>query len=421
MDSQYHEDKSIPGHGAFFFGVGTIGLSKCGGRKQSTLADAARHNRRAIQAEFGAHSHIDAERIYLNETIAGPSTPDEVVSLASKLMAGAGVDVGKLRKDHTQAVEILFSLAPDTTVNTRDYFLRCVAWVGGRFGAYNILSADIHCDESAPHCHVLILPLVDGRMQGSDLIAKPKLANLRKSFASEVANVFGLMAPPGRMTGAMRGKAVCMVLERLESTRDPILNSPLWQTIKRDIERDPARFVSALGIEVRPMTQERKVRTMAQIFTSPGKGGKVEKAPKPIGLAARATTNPIGFGIPGDKPIGFERSTENALQKERTLCSVGFASPSPSKTPPPAPKPAAPQTEPATSNGQETDERNCVRDGCQPINSSTQQLSTSGNITSAASPKSGTSATFQQASSTTEVSPTECELVYASDDDGEDF
>jgi hypothetical protein len=61
------------------------------------------------------------------------------------------------------------------------------------------------------------------------------------------------------------------------------------------------------------------------------------------------------------------------------------------------------------------------RNGDQPGNFSTQQLSTSGNITSAASPKSGTSATFQQASSTTEVSPTECELVYASDDDGEDF
>ena len=403
MDSQYHEDKSIPGHGAFFFGVGTIGLSKCGGRKQSTLADAARHNRRAIQAEFGAHSHIDAERIYLNETIAGPSTPDEVVSLASELMAGAGVDVGKLRKDHTQAVEILFSLAPDTTVNARDYFLRCVAWVGARFGADNILSADIHCDESAPHCHVLILPLVNGRMQGSDLIAKPKLANLRKSFASEVAHEFGLMAPPGRMTGALRGKAVCMVLERLESTRDPILNSPLWHTIKRDIERDPARFVAALGVEVMPVAREHKIRTMAQIFTSPGKGGKVEKVLKPIGFAASDTSSPIGFGIPVDKPIGFERSTENASQKERTLCSVGFAQPTPHETP-------------ATATREACDVREYRRvtegfegcDGAQ-LRTTTQRDSTSG----ISSTPSGVSSA--------PVLPTECDLVYATDDDGEDF
>jgi hypothetical protein len=394
MDSRHHEGTPTPGHGAFFFGVGTIGQSKCRGRKKSTLADAARHNRRAIQAEFGAHSHIDAERIYLNETIAGPSTPDEVVALAFSLMAGAGVDVGKLRKDHTQAVEILVSLAPDTTVNARDYFLSCVAWAGARFGADNILSADIHCDESAPHCHVLILPLVDGRMQGSNLIAKPKLAILRKSFALEVAREFGLMAPPGRMAGAMRGKAVCMVLERLESTRDPILNSPLWQTVKRDIERDPARFAFALGIEVKPVARERTTRTMAEIFTSPGKGSKVEKASKPIGFVARDTAN----------PIGFERSTENASQKERTLCSVGFAQPTPYETP-------------ATATNMACDVGDYQRltvgfEGCDgaPLSATSQQNSTS-----------VTSDTLPATRSTPEGLPPECQLVYATDDDGEDF
>lgn len=307
------------GAGEFFFSVGTIGLSKCGGRKPSTLIQAARHNRRAIQAELGARSHIDAERIYLNETIAGPDTPAGVAALAGSLMAGAGVNVPKLRKDHTQAIELLFSLAPGTTINSGDYFRRCVEWAGSHFGVANILSADIHRDESAPHCHVLILPLVDGRMRGSDLIARAELVKLRKSFSSTVAQAFGLRAPPGRMAGAMRGQAVSMVLERLEATHDPIMSSPLWQTIKRDIERDPARFVASLGIEVRPAVQERKKRTMAQIFTSTGKGGKFDNAPKPIGFAKPASA----------KPIGFENSPEKATQKEQTLSSVGFGQKAP--------------------------------------------------------------------------------------------
>ena len=105
-----------------FFAVGTIGQSKRAGRKPSTLLGAARHNQRAIQAERGGRRHIDPTRSNLNETIAGPATPDAVVALALALMTAAGVKVDKLRKDHTQAVELLFSLPPDTTIDTGEYF-----------------------------------------------------------------------------------------------------------------------------------------------------------------------------------------------------------------------------------------------------------------------------------------------------------
>ena len=303
--------------GAFFFAVGSIGLSTREGRKPSTLLQAARHNRRQIQAEQGARSHIDSGRTCQNETIAGPDTPEAVAALALGMMAGAGVVVSKLRKDYTQAVELLFSLAPDTTVNTGDYFRRCVTWAADHFGGDNILSADIHRDESAPHCHILILPMVDGRHRGSTLITRPALAKLRESFAKDVARLFGLRAPPGRMSGAMRGQAVRMVLQRLESTQDAILKSALWLTVRRAIERDPAQYLAALGIELTAVTTERKPKTMAQIFTSPGKGGKVERASKQVNV----------------KPIGFDSDH----QKDRNLCSLGF----PQNPPPPAPtKPA---------------------------------------------------------------------------------
>lgn len=290
--------------GAFFFSVGTIGLSTREGRKPSTLLKAASHNRRQIQAELGARSHIDSTRTRLNETIAGPDTPAGVVALALALMTGAGVVPDKLRKDHAQAVELLFSLAPDTTVNTGEYFRGCANWVGEQFGSVNILSADIHRDEAAPHLHILVLPLVAGRMCGSVLITRPRLAKLRTAFAHDVAQKFGLKAPPGRMAGAMRGQAVRLVLERLESTRDAILNSALWQCTRQAIERDPAPYVSALGIELSAAPSGHKPKTMAQIFTSPGKGPKVE---------ARL------------KPIGFEITTDGTAPKHRNLSCVGFA------------------------------------------------------------------------------------------------
>jgi len=38
--------------------------------------------------------------------------------------------------------------------------------------AGELLSFDIHKDEAAPHAHAVILPLIDGKMQGSNMMAE---------------------------------------------------------------------------------------------------------------------------------------------------------------------------------------------------------------------------------------------------------
>lgn len=278
--------------------VGAVGLSKLGARKPSTLQQAVRHNRRQIQAELGAHGHIDPSRTHLNETIAGPVDPDDVVRLARARMAAAGV--GKLRRDHTQAVELVFSLATDTAVDTGVFFRLCAAWVAEQFGADNVLTADIHRDEAAPHCHVLVLPLVGDRMAGSELIARPATAKLHTSFV-RVAKKFGLKPPVTRLSGQSRTTGAQMVLARLESTHDAVLRSALCDVVRAAIKADPAPYMAALGISRDVVKPKAVQRTMAQIFTSPGRGPKVEHP----------------------KPIGFESSAP----KQRTLCSVGIAHP----------------------------------------------------------------------------------------------
>lgn len=311
-----------------FFSVGTIGQSTRLGRKPSTLLGAARHNHRAIQAERGARSHIDPTRTHLNESIAGPDTPEAVVALAKSLMTEAGVAINELRKDYAQAVELLFSLPADTSIDTDDYFRRCLTWAGEKFGCCNVLSATIHRDEASPHCHVLILPLANGRMRGSHLITRPALAALRKSFAQVVARVFGLKEPPRRLSGATHGQAVGMVLEKLESSHDAILKSGLWSTVRRDIERDPARFIAALGLELptERLATKKPVRTMTQIFTSPGKGGKIERGSNAIGFdSLQDVSQKASVGQRSLKPIGFEDGPKTLRLKHRNLSCVGFA------------------------------------------------------------------------------------------------
>lgn len=317
-------------------GAGVMRVKKLKGNGIITVA--ARHNRRVIQAEMGAAGSIDPTRSCLNETLTGPSTAADVGQLAKDLMTAAGVV--KLRKDAVMGLEIVFSLPHDHALDDRAYFTACAEWAGATFGgACNILSVDIHRDEAAPHCHVLLLPLIDGRMDGSNLIGgKQKLMALQKEFHAAVASTFGLSKAPARMAGTTRQAGARAVLQKLRDTADSALQSAAWAVIREAVERDPAPFMLALGIEL--VAPKKPGRTMAQIFTSKGKG------------RAKEPSNPIGFAPP---------------KKEQTLCSVGFT-PKPllSAAPPPparpAPAPAVELPKPQIEDGVEV-ETTRVRDG----------------------------------------------------------
>ena len=316
--------------GDYIMAVKSIGLSKVGGRKPCTLDSAAKHNKRELASELEARGRIDGDRVGLNYRIAGATDAAGVVALAARLMAIINTSPDKMRRDYCQAVEIVFSLPPTTTIDAAQYFADCVAWCRERFGADNILSADVHLDESAPHCHALIAPIHDGRWVGSSLIDRTNTQALRESFEREVAAVYGLRMMD-RLTGRRKSDAVAMVLAHIEKHERAVIASPLWQPLRQAIERNPAPFVACLGLELTDRTPA-KQKTMAQIFTSPGKGAKRETLhlpkPNPIGIAASAKpVNPIGIDRhlsvtkPATaNPIGIE----NRAEKHQSLSCVGI-------------------------------------------------------------------------------------------------
>lgn len=245
------------------------------------IAVAARHNKRVIQAEMGSSGAIDSMRTHLNESLLGPTTAEEIAQKAKQLMLNVGLTKPR-RKDAVVGLEIVFSLPTDHSLNERDFFSDCVEWAANQFGGpQNLLSADIHRDEAAPHCHVLLVPLLAGKLQGSDMVGnRQKLLAMQADFHTHVASRHGLQKAPKRLSGTTKRSLVSGVLQRLKSSSDPALKSTVWQAIRVAIERDPALFSNALGIAI-PVASKR-TRTMAQIFTSKGKGKAHE-------------VNPIGF------------------------------------------------------------------------------------------------------------------------------
>ena len=327
--------------GILIFGAKPISLSKCGKAPPVTLKQAARHNKREIQAELGADGNIDPARTRLNESLTGPATAGEVDDLAKSKMVAAGVDVAGLRKDYTQAVELMFSLPMDFPGDDGEVFGSCVQWVAQRFGAGCILSADVHRDELAPHCHVLMLPPIDGgTMRGSDAVALARSAKTRQSLGREVARKFGLTMGVGKLAGKRKHEAANMVLERMraiESAVDPAL----YAVFKDAVRRDPGPFMDKLGIDA----PARELKSFTAIMTSHGKGPRKERdTQSPIGFAAGAggrmprhagdRESPLGFAgrVPaadagGESPLGFDGAGDLEKTEVKTakpnLC-IGF-------------------------------------------------------------------------------------------------
>jgi hypothetical protein len=238
----------------YYLGAKSIGLSKLGGRKPCTLLEAARHNRRECMAGHAFNARIDPTRTRENETLLGPGTSAEVVKLAAKVAQDAGVNVARLRRDHCQAVELVFSLPPASAIADGVYFRQCLSWVLQVFPGVAVLSADIHRDEATPHCHVLLSPVVGNRMAGSTLIGRKQLIALRASFWQCVAGPAGLERPRAKMYGASKALAATTVLKHLEQTRDPVLSSPLWTLTRKAIEHEPLPYLRELGIAPQAVT-----------------------------------------------------------------------------------------------------------------------------------------------------------------------
>lgn len=274
---------------------------------------AARHNLREIQAELGADGYIDPARSCCNLRLVGPDTAAAVADLASNAMQDAGV--AKLRKDAVRAVEVVISLPEGFAVDVPAFFADALAWVRD-FYAVPVLSAVVHLDEAAPHLHVLLLPLRDGRMVGSDLVGdRTRLQAMQCGFYDVVARKYGLAKPRAekRLSRAMRDNAARLALDCLQGHPERLQWPSVRMALVQCIAANPAQIIAALGLEMPTGKTRTKITGKDAVTRLMIKPCKPE--PKPIGFRKQRQSA---------KPIGFEPAP-SAPNPEPYHC-VGFAS-----------------------------------------------------------------------------------------------
>lgn len=163
--------------------------------------NVARHNER-----IGAY---DAEGKPLEEWITRPeyreynelhSNPSEIEARRERRLAEAALK-RKPQKNAAHAVEVVVSASPEWFDGREESFIKryfdaALASLGRRYGAANVLGYSTHYDETTPHMHVLMVPLVEGkdgwRYSSSAFIGgRADLTALHDHLASDLAE-FGV-------------------------------------------------------------------------------------------------------------------------------------------------------------------------------------------------------------------------------------
>lgn len=212
----------------------------------------ANHVKRGLQNEMGAKLHIDVKRTPSNYSLHGPSKPSEISNYVNIQLAKAGI---KLQKNNVILISVIFGLPVSWfSKNTRKYFEDCYQWVLHRFNC-ELITFDVHLDESAPHAHALLLPIVkdkkngEMKMGGSQIMGGiPQIYAYRDSFFKEVAINHGLIHSKKKLTGTHKIELAETLIKKATSQKDPFFQSVFFQVIRDKLYQDPESFALAIGV-----------------------------------------------------------------------------------------------------------------------------------------------------------------------------
>ncbi|MFG0456421.1 plasmid recombination protein [Shewanella mangrovisoli] len=133
-----------------------------------------------------------------------------IINDVRKLLEEKRIDIGKVRKDAVIATEIVVSLSPSffteneldfngkfNKKNVKDFVKIASQHVQTKFGD-SVVAAYLHLDESTPHIHFFVVPIVSDsiedckyRLSCKDFFNKSALINLQADYCNEFNKLLG--------------------------------------------------------------------------------------------------------------------------------------------------------------------------------------------------------------------------------------
>jgi len=212
------------------------------------LKVALRHNLREIVAERGAYGNIDLSRVSANYILRGPATSSDAMIVAEKIVRSADTRGKKLRRDAVWGIELIFTALPKTNGDLRLYFEECTQWAAEEFNV-PVLSSIVHLDQGAPHCHVLLVPLIAGKMNGGKVYGnKAKMVARLTSFYEAIGKRYGLNRPQPKqkLPYVVRMGLLQRLADALSEGRR--LTGKQIEAILKPFRADPLPLAEILGV-----------------------------------------------------------------------------------------------------------------------------------------------------------------------------
>lgn len=210
---------------------------------------ASMHNLREIPAERSKSGRIDPTKTRDNQILVGHDTSSKVKLEYDAVIKSANLPC-RVRKDAVLGIEAIFSLPSNHSINEEDFFSRCIQWCNEYFGVF-MLSAIVHKDEANPHCHIILIPLINSRLQGSRLYGnRTKLRAMQEHFYENVGVLFGLTKPRPlvRYPSEYRKKVATAIVDLLSFNEDCLRDHAVQKELVQLVSNDPMELAEIIGI-----------------------------------------------------------------------------------------------------------------------------------------------------------------------------
>jgi hypothetical protein len=216
-----------------------------------TLSLAQKHNQRLIVQEIGGYGSIDGSQIALNlelVTLNGKSYEEAVLDV----LRAHGLDLDHYnyrKKNRGYAVELVFSVTAGHHCDFNAMYADSLGWLRSYYPECQIIHAVIHHDEDTPHMHVILVPLVNGKLQAAKISGYTGVSQKRNlSLFEYLDKRYGLTFPV-YLKGAAKKAGAKLAIQRYLAMPSHEIKRVLEQPILNSIYARPEPYLYALGIK----------------------------------------------------------------------------------------------------------------------------------------------------------------------------
>lgn len=162
--------------------------------QRDAVVGIERENERDENYRSKSNPQIDCERTLHNYHFIKPDDTyttfinQRIADLASKR---------KIKDDAVLMCSFIIGASPEFFIGKdRDdigaFFFECTEFFAKRYGRENIISAVVHLDETTPHMHLNLMPVLDGRLCAKQLFDRKELRGIQTDLHNAVGKHWGL-------------------------------------------------------------------------------------------------------------------------------------------------------------------------------------------------------------------------------------